>query len=580
MADRLTLMQQEADTPARGEKENAFVDCGWGRLIFANTFRDTATLVSTLRSEQDGQRDIAFYVDEPQMVLAGAPQSLFLDPSLCYRLDLSNHAPLSTDGLPFHIRPLKDEADVQGASNVYAARGMVPLPSSFNGSDGPVTLLVAEDNNSGEILGAVMGVDHVEAFGNATGGASLWSLAVAPSAPHGKVGEYLVRALADRFRALGRAYLDLTVMQDNAEASALYEKLGFVRVPVFSVKCRNRINERLYAGTNPAADLNPYGRIIVEEALRRGIHTEVIDAEGGFFKLTYGGRTVACRESLSEFTSAVAMSICDDKRVTRRIVEAAGVRVPRQITQADPEAIRAFLKDARKVVVKPARGEQGNGVSVGLSTPEQVQEAIARARTYCADVVVEEFHEGEDLRLVVIDYRVVAAALRRPPRVVGNGRDTIYELIKAQSRRRSAATGGESTIPVDAETEACLAENGHTLDDILPEGAEVMVRKAANLHTGGTIHDVTDQTHPQLIEAAIRAARAIDIPVTGIDLIVKSPTQPDYVFIEANERPGLANHEPQPTAERFIDLLFPLSIPAPKDAARDGLPAEKWSSLK
>ena len=264
-------MQQEADTPARGEKENAFVDCGWGRLIFANTFRDTATLVSTLRSEQDGQRDIAFYVDEPQMVLAGAPQSLFLDPSLCYRLDLSDHAPLSTDGLPFHIRPLKDEADVQGASNVYAARGMIPLPSSFNGSDGSVTLLVAEDNNSGEILGAVMGVDHVEAFGDAMGSASLWSLAVAPSAPHGKVGEYLVRALADRFRALGRAYLDLTVMQDNAEASALYEKLGFVRVPVFSVKCRNRINERLYAGTNPAADLNPYGRIIVEEALRRGI---------------------------------------------------------------------------------------------------------------------------------------------------------------------------------------------------------------------------------------------------------------------------------------------------------------------
>lgn len=562
-------MQQETDRLAQGERENAFVDCGWGRLIFANTFRDMATLVSTLRSEQEGQRDIAFYVSEPQMVLAAAPQSLFLDPSLCYRLDLEGHRPLATDGLPFRIRPLRDAADVQGASNVYAARGMVPLPASFDGGGGAVTLLVAEDNNSGEILGAVMGVDHVAAFGDATGGASLWSLAVAPSAPHGKVGECLVRELADRFRALGRAYLDLTMMQDNAEASALYEKIGFVRIPVFSVKCRNRINERLYAGSNPAAGLNPYGRIIVEEALRRGIHTEVIDAEGGFFKLTYGGRTVACRESLSEFTSAVAMSICDDKRVTRRIVEAAGVRVPRQIAGTDPGTIRAFLKDAGRVVVKPARGEQGHGVSVGLSTPEQVEEAIDRARAHCADVVVEAFHEGEDLRLLVIDYKVVAAALRRPPRVVGNSRDSIRELIAAQSRRRSAATGGESIIPVDAETEACLAENGHALGDILPEGAEVMVRKAANLHTGGTIHDVTGQTHPRLIEAAIRAARAIDIPVTGIDLIVKSPSEPDYVFIEANERPGLANHEPQPTAERFIDLLFPLSIPAPESAAQD-----------
>jgi D-alanine-D-alanine ligase-like ATP-grasp enzyme len=86
-----------------------------------------------------------------------------------------------------------------------------------------------------------------------------------------------------------------------------------------------------------------------------------------------------------------------------------------------------------------------------------------------------------------------------------------------------------------------------------------MVRKAANLHTGGSIHDVTGEVHPKLVEAACKASRAIDIPVVGIDFIVRSPSAPDYVFIEANERPGLANHEPQPTAERFVDLLFPLS---------------------
>jgi D-alanine-D-alanine ligase-like ATP-grasp enzyme len=85
------------------------------------------------------------------------------------------------------------------------------------------------------------------------------------------------------------------------------------------------------------------------------------------------------------------------------------------------------------------------------------------------------------------------------------------------------------------------------------------VRKAANLHTGGSIHDVTGIVHPRLVEAAISAARAIDIPVVGIDFMVRNPTEPDYVFIEANERPGLANHEPQPTAERFLDLLFPTS---------------------
>jgi D-alanine-D-alanine ligase-like ATP-grasp enzyme len=102
---------------------------------------------------------------------------------------------------------------------------------------------------------------------------------------------------------------------------------------------------------------------------------------------------------------------------------------------------------------------------------------------------------------------------------------------------------------------------GFCLDDVPERGAEIVVRKTANLHTGGNIHDVTAETHPALIAAAVAAARAIDIPVTGIDLMVKSPREADYVFIEANERPGLANHEPQPTAERFVDLLFPQSIP-------------------
>jgi D-alanine-D-alanine ligase-like ATP-grasp enzyme len=100
---------------------------------------------------------------------------------------------------------------------------------------------------------------------------------------------------------------------------------------------------------------------------------------------------------------------------------------------------------------------------------------------------------------------------------------------------------------------------GYVLDDVLPKGEELQVRKAANLHVGGTIHDVTEDLHPDLINAAKEAARVLDIPVVGLDFIVLSPDAPDYVIIEANERPGLANHEPQPTAERFIDFLFPQS---------------------
>ena len=300
----------------------------------------------------------------------------------------------------------------------------------------------------------------------------------------------------------------------------------------------------------------------MDEARRRGIQTDIIDAEGGLFRLTHGGRSIRCRESLSELTSAVALSICDDKRMTRRIVEQAGVTVPERIDADDPEAIRSALERLGALVVKPARGEQGKGVAVGLRDMDAVDKAIAAARKICAEVLIEEHVQGEDLRLVVIDFKVVAAAIRRPPRVVGDGRSTFRALIERQSRRRAAATAGESRIPLDGETKRCLAEAGYQLDDTAPEGLEVEVRKAANLHTGGTIHDVTEEVHPALIRAAVAAARAIDISVTGIDLMVKSWREPDYAFIEANERPGLANHEPQPTAERFVDLLFPLSMPA------------------
>ena len=115
--------------------------------------------------------------------------------------------------------------------------------------------------------------------------------------------------------------MDLSVAHDNAAAIALYEKLGFQRVPVLAVKRKNAINEPLF--THPPEtvdDLNPYARIIADEAMRRGIWVEVLDAEAGEMRLSHGGRSVVTRESLSEYTSAVAMSRCDDKRLTRRIV--------------------------------------------------------------------------------------------------------------------------------------------------------------------------------------------------------------------------------------------------------------------
>lgn len=568
-AHRLKRLRHEGLKPpvqtGEGPTANAVLDCGWGRLLFAQTFETAEPLVEALRAEGPDRRDIAFYVRNPHVLLAQAPQEVFLDPSHTYRLDLAIYRASRRQPRGFTVRRLTSEMDAQAVNDIYAKRKMVQVPPDFFWSrrdDRTINYFVAEDTATGAVIGTVTGVNHARAFEDPECGSSLWCLAVDPQATQPGIGEALVRRLAEHFKTQGLAYMDLSVMHDNDQAIALYEKLGFRRVHFFGVKRKNPINEALFVGPSDDQDLNPYARIIVDEARRRGIHTEIIDAEGGLFRLSWGGRSVKCRESLSELTSAVALSICDDKRMTRRIVEAAGVRVPERIDPENPSAIDAALEKYGSLVVKPARGEQGQGVAVGLTTMSEVQTALTRARRLCPEVLIEEQVRGEDLRLVVIDYKVVACALRRPPRVIGDGRSTLRALIEHQSRRRSTATGGESKIPIDAETERTLAEAGYRLDDVAPDGAEVLVRKAANLHLGGTIHDVTEEVHPALIQAAIAAARAIDIPVTGIDLMVTSPREPDYAFIEANERPGLANHEPRPTAERFVDLLFPLSAPA------------------
>jgi GNAT-family acetyltransferase (TIGR03103 family) len=216
-----------------------------------------------------------------------------------------------------------------------------------------------------------------------------------------------------------------------------------------------------------------------------------------------------------------------------------------------------FVTEHQRVVVKPVRGEQGRGITVGVQDADHLKRAVEHAQRFDSRVLLEAMVQGQDLRIIVIDHEVVAAAVRRPAQVRGTGSHTIAELIDKQSRRRSSSTGGEAKIPLDNNTRDTLADAGYDLDDVLEKDKGLQVRGTANLHTGGTIHDVTADLHPELTRAAVSASRVLDIPVVGLDFIAPAVDGPEYVCIEANERPGLANHEPQPTAEKFIDLLFP-----------------------
>ncbi|MDH4096640.1 MAG: N-acetylglutaminylglutamine synthetase, partial [Betaproteobacteria bacterium] len=446
---------------ARVPDTEVALDCGWGRLLFAQTYPDAASLAGALAEEGPERRDIAGWVREPHLVLAAAPQALFLDPSHTYRLDLSTYRASRKRPRGFVVRWVTSQADADAVNRIYLAHRMVTVPPEFMFShrdSRTIVYLVAEDEVTGQVIGTVTGVDHVRAFDDPERGSSLWCLAVDPQAARPLVGETLVRRLAEYFQARGARTMDLSVLASNHQAIDLYEKLGFTRLPVFTVKRKNAINERLFVGAPPEAALNPYARIIVDEARRRGIGVEVVDAEGGFFRLSSGGRSILCRESLSELTSAVAMSLCDDKAATRRAVARAGVRVPEGIEFDTRENLEVFLARHGSVAVKPARGEQGRGVSVGLETIDEAMAAVERARAHCDRVLIEQCVTGEDLRLVVIGYKLVAAAIRRPARVIGDGASTIRELIGRQSRRRAAATGGESKIPLDAETERCVAK--------------------------------------------------------------------------------------------------------------------------
>ncbi|HEX4902891.1 MAG TPA: ATP-grasp domain-containing protein [Acidimicrobiales bacterium] len=303
-------------------------------------------------------------------------------------------------------------------------------------------------------------------------------------------------------------------------------------------------------------DCNDYTRIIVDEALGRGIDVVIGDPVLGELELRHGDVVHHAFQSLSDLTSAIAFRRCDDKLLTRRVLEAAGLPVaPGRLAGGD-DADAEFLVAHGTVVVKPCRGEGGAGITVGVTDAAGLRDAIASARQHCSQVLLEAVAEGDDLRVLVIDDQVVAASVRRPPVVRGDASRSIRQLVEDRNQERTA-DGGFAT-PLDDITTATVRAAGHDLDDVLADGEELAVRRTANLHTGGTIHDVTDRLHPSLGVLARAATAAIGLPVAGVDLMVVDPSsEGPVVVIEVNEQPGLANHEPQPTAQRYLDLLFP-----------------------
>lgn len=303
--------------------------------------------------------------------------------------------------------------------------------------------------------------------------------------------------------------------------------------------------------------MNVYAKILVEEAERRGIQAEIVDDELNLYRLNYRGKKIMCWESLTECTSALAYAICSDKHLTLRVLHRAGLSLPGQVLFQNMDQALFYLEKWGSLVVKSLTGEQGKGVTVDVRCREHLEMAIEKARKYHHKVIIEEYIEGHDVRIIVINHQFVAAIERKPATIMGDGIHTIYEKIKLRNEELWVVSEGESQIPLSEETKRVIEQQGYSWDDVLEEGKLLQVQKTANYHTGGTIRDVTDEISPYIREIAIKASQAINIPVVGLDLIMPDIKKDEYYIIEANERPGLANHEPQPTAQRFIDFLFP-----------------------
>jgi cyanophycin synthetase len=251
-----------------------------------------------------------------------------------------------------------------------------------------------------------------------------------------------------------------------------------------------------------------------------------------------------------DVTSAIAEAIAQDKELTKKLLSAAGVPVPGGRSVADAEDAWAAAQEiGLPVVVKPNDGNQGKGVTVNITSKEHLLKAFAVAKEFRDDILVERFMPGNDFRLLVVGDKLVAAARRDPPKVVGDGVHTIGELVaqvNADPRRGSGHATSLTKIRFDEIAKATLATQGFDADSVPAKGQRVNLRNNANLSTGGSATDVTDDVHPEVAARAIAAAHMVGLDICGVDVVCDSILRPleeqGGGIVEVNAAPGLRMH--------------------------------------
>jgi cyanophycin synthetase len=316
--------------------------------------------------------------------------------------------------------------------------------------------------------------------------------------------------------------------------------------------------------------LGPSTGCIVEEAAKRGIPYIRLN-KGSLVQLGYGINQQRIRATIAGTTSCIAVDIAGDKDETKRLLEAAEIPVPKgSIIRSEDELQNAIDKIGYPCVLKPLNGNHGKGATTNIVNIDQALTAFVAAQKYGRYVIVEKFITGFDFRLLCINNKFICAALRTPAAVTGDGEHSIQWLIEETNKDERRGYGHEKVltqIKIDDFTQKMLDDKGYTLETIPKKGEQVLVKPTANLSTGGTSTDVTDEVHPNNIFMAERISKIIGLDICGIDIMAPNLQVPinenGGAVLEVNAAPGFRMHiEPSEgiarnVAEPVIDMLFP-----------------------
>lgn len=340
------------------------------------------------------------------------------------------------------------------------------------------------------------------------------------------------------------AYTEEAVGRLAFEIAATLCRAAFEDTPFDLAEALTRLRE-----LDEDIRLGPSTASIVNAAVSRGIPFRRL-TEGSMVQFGWGSKQRRIQAAETGFTSAISEAIAQDKEMTKVLLSAAGVPVPdgRSVSTAD-DAWAAAQEIEAAVVIKPRDGNQGKGVAVNLKTEAEIRTAFEVAFKICSDVVVERYLSGQDYRLLVVGKQLVAAARRTPPEVIGDGEKTIQELVEQVNLDPMRGDGHAcplTKIRLDSIALATIAQRGYDANSIPQKGEPVILRNNANLSTGGTATDVTDDVHPEMAARAIEAAQMIGLDICGVDIVCESVLNTMEAqgggVVEVNAAPGLRMH--------------------------------------